>query len=85
MPETSVTTNQNHCLTCGKALPPAKRKNRPREYCNSACRSKAYWDREESDMRAALAELRKLRGVWDRLEAALSVRTSRKPRTSAQG
>ena len=78
MPDTSVKTFSALCETCGKALPPAMRKNRPRRFCNSACRSKAYWDREEADMRAALGHLGRIRASFDELERALVVRTSRK-------
>lgn len=78
MPDTSVTTVSALCETCGKALPPPMRKNRARRYCNSACRSKAYWDREEADMRAALGHLGRIRASFDELERALVVRTTRK-------
>jgi hypothetical protein len=61
------------------------RESRPRRFCNSACRSKAYWDREEGDMRSALVALGEIRGVFDRLDAALRVRTSRKSITKRAG
>jgi hypothetical protein len=66
------------CECCGLALPPSKRRNRPRRFCNSACRSKAYWDREEAAMVDALFELGAIEKTFDRLRHALSVRTSRK-------
>ena len=78
MPNTSVTTVPALCETCGKTLPPPMRKNRLRRFCNSACRSKAYWDREEADMRAALVHLGRIRDSFDELERALVVRTTRK-------
>lgn len=59
-------------------MPPPVRESRPRRFCNSACRSKAYWDREEADMREALAGLGTIRAVFEKLETALRVRTSRK-------
>jgi hypothetical protein len=74
----SVTTEQGVCECCGATLPAPKRQNRPRRFCGSACRSKAYWDREEMDMRQALANLKKIRGSFDQLEQALACRTSRK-------
>lgn len=79
MPERSVRTLPGTCESCGATLPPSKRPKRPRRFCNSTCRSKAYWDREESDMKVALADLGKIRGTFDKLETALRVRTSRKP------
>lgn len=78
MPATSVTTAQNRCEACDKPLPPSKRPNRPRRFCNSACRSKAYWDREEADMREALRDLATIENVFLKLRKALAVRTSRK-------
>lgn len=75
----SVTTAHNECESCGKALPPPLRKNRPRRFCNSACRSKAYWDREEKDMREALRDLASIENTFLKLRTALACRTSRKP------
>jgi hypothetical protein len=74
----SVRTLVATCESCGATLPPSKRPKRPRRFCNSTCRSKAYWDREEQDMKVALVQLGAIRSTFDKVESALRVRTQRK-------
>jgi hypothetical protein len=78
MAERSVRTLLGTCESCGAELPPSKRPKRPRRFCNSTCRSKAYWDREEADMAVALTQLGAIRSTFDKVESALRVRTTRK-------
>ena len=74
----SVRTLLGTCECCGAELPPSRRPKRPRRFCNSTCRSKAYWDREEADMKVALVQLGAIRTTFDKVETALRVRTTRK-------
>lgn len=50
-----------HCLACGDALPPPKRKATPRLTCDDACRQRLYATRRDARIAAearaaALAE-----------------------------
>lgn len=78
MGDRSVRTLPGTCESCGATLPASKRPKRPRRFCNSTCRSKAYWDRAEADIKDALSRLGAIRSTFDEVEAALRVRTPRK-------
>ena len=81
---TVVPDAQPTCRSCGTVLPPRAKKGIPRQFCDAACRSRAYVDRREADLREVLRLAEAVQAAFDELGRLVRPRTVRK-RVSRRG